>query len=93
MDSEVRYTFNSFSHSFTHSASLYLTPTKCRDFPGGPVVKNPSAYAGDMRDMGSISRSGRSPGEGNGNPLQYTCQEISMYRGAWQTTVHENAES
>ena len=52
------------------------------------MVKNPSAYAGDMRDMGSISRSGRSPGEGNGNPLQYTCQENPMDRGGWQATVH-----
>ena len=40
-------------------------------FPGGSVVKNPSASAGAVRDMGSILESGRSPGGGNGNPLQY----------------------
>ena len=56
--------------------------------PGGSVVKNPPASSGDGRDMGSISGSGRSPGEGNGNPLQYSCLENPMDRGAWQTTVH-----
>ena len=44
-------------------------------FPGGPVVKNPHANAGDIRDMGSIPGSGRSLGEGNGNPLQYSFPE------------------
>ena len=42
----------------------------------------------DARDGGSISGSGRSPGVGNGNPLQYSCLEISMERGAWWTIVH-----
>ena len=42
-------------------------------FPGGPVVKNPPASAGDIGDMGSIPGLGRSPGEGNGNPLLYFC--------------------
>ena len=46
------------------------------------VVKNPTANAGDTRDMGSIPGPGRSPGEGNGNPLQYSCLENSMGRGA-----------
>ena len=50
--------------------------------PGGSVVKNPPANAGDA-DMGLIPQSGRSPGEGNGNPLQYSCREKSMGRGAW----------
>ena len=54
-------------------------------FPGGSVVKNPPANAGDTS---SIPRSGRSPGGGNGNPLQYSCLENSMDRGAWQATVH-----
>ena len=44
-------------------------------------------------DIGSISRSGRSPGEGNGNPLQYYCRENSMDRGAWWATVHGHKES
>ena len=53
-----------------------------------PVVKNPPASAGDDRDAGLIPGSGRSPGEGNGNPLQYSCLENSMGREAWCTTVH-----
>ena len=54
-------------------------------FPGSSVVKNPPANA---RDGGSMSGSGRSPGEGNGNPLQYSCLENPMDRGAWQATVN-----
>ena len=52
------------------------------------VVKSPPANAGDIRDVGSIPGLGRSPGEGNGNPLQYPCLENLMDRGAWQATVH-----
>ena len=52
-------------------------------FPGGSVVKNPSANAGDTRDAGSVSGSGRSPGGGYGNPLQYSCLENPMDREAW----------
>ena len=52
--------------------------------PGGSLVKNLPANAGDV---GSISGSGRSPGEGNDNPLQYFCLENSMDRGAWRATV------
>ena len=51
-------------------------------FPGGTVVKNLPASAGDARDMGSILESGRYPGEGNGKPLQYSCLENPMDRGA-----------
>ena len=54
-------------------------------FPGGSVVKNLPANAGDM-DL--IPGLGRSPGEGNGNLLQYFCLGNSMDRGAWQATVH-----
>ena len=57
-------------------------------FPGGPVVKNPPASAGDIGDMGSIPGLGRSPGEGNGNPFQYSCLGNPMDRGAWWATVH-----
>ena len=57
------------------------------------VVKNLPANAGDIRDVGSIPGSGRSPGEGNGYPLQYSCLENPMDRGAWQATVHEVAKS
>ena len=51
------------------------------------VVKSPPANAGDLRDVGSIPRSGRSPAEGTGNPLQYSCLEDSMARGAWCATA------
>ena len=52
------------------------------------VVKNPTANAGDLRDVGSIPGSGRCPGEGNGSPLQYSCLENPTDRGAWWATVH-----
>ena len=57
-------------------------------FPGGSVVKNPPAYAGDTEDSGLIPGLERSPGVGNGNPLQYSCLENSMDREAWQAAVH-----
>ena len=56
------------------------------------VVKNLSANAGDLRDLGLVSGSGRSPGGGHGNPLQYSCLENSMDRGTWQAIVHRVAE-
>ena len=58
-------------------------------FPGGSVVKNPPASAGDV---GSVPESGRSPGEGNGNPLQYSCLENPMDRVVWWAGVHEVAK-
>ena len=57
------------------------------------VVKNPPANAGDARNVGSIPGLRRSPGEGNGNPLQYAFLENSMDRGAWQATVRGVAKS
>jgi len=51
------------------------------------VIKNPPANAGDVRDAGSAPGSGRSPGGGHGNPLQYSCLQNPMDRGAWQATV------
>ena len=54
-------------------------------FPGDSEVRNLSANAGDS---GSITGLGRSPGEGNGNPVQYPCLENSIDRGAWWATVH-----
>ena len=57
-------------------------------FPGGLVIKNPPANAGDTRDAGSIPGSRRSPGVGNSNPLQCSCLENSMDRGTCQDTVH-----
>ena len=58
------------------------------DFPGDAVVQNPHANAGDARNVGLIPGLGRSPGEGNGNPLQYSCWGNLMDRGAWQAAVH-----
>ena len=52
------------------------------------MVKNLPASAGDRRDMGSIPGLGRSLGGGHGNPLQHSCLENPMDRGAWQSTVH-----
>ena len=66
--------------------SLELSP----GFPGGSVVKNPPASAGDVV---SIPGSGRPPGEGNGNLLQYSCLENPMDRRPWWAMVHGVAES
>ena len=66
--------------------------TKCiaiqLGFPGDSVVKNPPAKAGDSRDVGSIPRSRQSPEGGNSSPLQYSCLENPMDRGAWWATIH-----
>ena len=59
-------------------------------FPGGSEVK---ASACNVGDLGSIPGLGRSPGEGNGNPLQYSCLANPMDGGAWWATVHRVAES
>ena len=61
-------------------------------FPGDLVVKNPPANVGDTGDAVSIPGLGRSPGVGNGNPLQYSCLENPMDRGAWKATVCRVAE-
>ena len=58
-------------------------------FPGDSVVKNPLANTGDA---GLIPGLGRSPGEGNGNPLQYSCLENPMDRGNWRATVYRVAK-
>ena len=61
-----------------------------RGFPGGSEGKESACSA---KDLDLIPGSERSPGEGNGYPLQYSCLEISMDRGAWQVTVHGAAKS
>ena len=61
-------------------------------FPGGTMVKNPHANVGDAGDMGSIPGSGRSPGGGNGSPLQHSCLKNPMDREAWRATVHRVAK-
>ena len=58
-----------------------------------PCGSEGKASAYSAGDLGSIPGSGRSPGEGNGNPLQYSCLENPMDSGAWRATVHEVAES
>ena len=57
------------------------------------MVKNPLGNSGNMRDMGSIPGWGRSPGEGYGNPLQYSCMENPMDREAWWVTDYGVAKS
>ena len=57
------------------------------------MIKNPPAIAGDLRNVGSIPGSGRSPGGGHGNPLQYSCLENPMDKGAWWATVHPVTKS
>ena len=64
-----------------------------RHFPGDANGKESASNAGDARDGGSVSGLGRSPGGENGNPLQYSCLENCMNRGAWRTTVHGVAKS
>ena len=67
------------------SPADYLTSNFDQGFPGGSVVKSPPAKAGITV---STPGWGRSAGEGNGNPLQYSCLEHPMDRGAWWATVH-----
>ena len=75
------------------SDSCYLLWGCCPGFPCCSQVENLPANAGDTRDMDLIPESGRSSGEGNGKPLQYSCLENSMDRGAWRDTVQGVAMS
>ena len=61
----------------------FTTSYELISFPGGSVVKNPPASVGATGHMGLIPGLGRSPGERNGNPLQYSCLENYIVRGAW----------
>ena len=76
--------FISLDHTFCFLVALFL------GFPGGSVVKNLPANAGNT---GSIAVLGRSPEEGNGNLLQYSCLENLMDRGTWWAAVHGIAKS
>ena len=71
---------------------MFIVVVPYRDFPGGVVVRNLPPSTGDARHPGSVPGSGRSPGVGNGNPLQYSCLENYMDRGAWWAAVHGIAE-
>ena len=91
------YPTHTHTHTHTHTITLHPLYHKQRhldrralyligwSFPHSSVSKESSCNAGNP---GSIPGSGRSPGEGNGNPLQYSCLENSINRGAWQATVH-----
>ena len=70
-----------------------MVPTVERASQVALVVKNPPANAGDIKDAGLILGLGRSPGEGHGNPLQYSCLENRLDRGAWWATVHRVSKS
>ena len=78
------------AHCTLNGTCLVLNKDLMQDFSGGPVVGNLSSNAGDM---GSIPGSGRSPEGGHGNPLQYSCLENPMDRGAWLAAVHGVAKS
>ena len=81
-------------HGYSRIAHRKIVKTKARQrFPGGTVVKNLPANAGDARDTGLIPELERSHGEGNGHLLQCSYLENSMDREAWQATVHEVAKS
>ena len=74
-------------------SSFFLNTLSWEGFLGVLVVKNLPAIAGDVRDTGWIPRSGRSPGGGPGNPLQYSCLGNPMDRGACWATTHRVAKS
>ena len=81
-----------FFFSSSQLAPILVTP-KIGTSLMALVVKNPPANAGDIKDLGSIPGSGRSPGGRNGNPLKYSCLENTMDRGAWGASVHRVAKS
>jgi len=70
-----------------------MTIQRSRGFLGGLVGKESACSAGDAGDLGSIPGSGRTSGGGNGNPLQWSCLENPMDRGAWWAIVHRVAKS
>ena len=76
-----------------HGPTLGIAPGFGLIFCVAQVVRSPPANAEDIRDTGSIPGSGKPPGVGNGNPLQYSCLENPMNRGPWQATVHGVAKS
>ena len=82
------YTFFIFCHVY----SLGSVEAQFHALWGFPVGSEVKASASNAGDPGSIPGSGRSPGEGNGNPLQHSCLENPMDRGAWRETVHGVAE-
>ena len=96
LEGKTPYSSESFPISSLRQEKVYLIIVCLyhHDFPGGRVVKNPPANAGDARDIGLIPGLERFPGGGNGNPLQYACLENSMDRGgAWRAAVRGVSKS
>ncbi|CAI9165511.1 unnamed protein product [Rangifer tarandus platyrhynchus] len=79
-----------FTSKLTQGSAVLVVVSTCLGFPGGSEGKVSACNVGDP---GSIPQSGRFPGEGNGNPLQYSCLENPMDGGAWWATVHGVAKS
>ena len=79
--------------AFSHWIIYYRKTFYNAGFPDGLVVKNLPANAGASGDEGLIPGSGGSPGEGNGNPFQYSCLQNPMDRGAWRAVVHRVTKS
>ena len=89
----VAISFSLISALCSLEAKIRMVTVVTRGFPGGAVARNPPAKARDSRDAGSIPGSGNPSGEGNGNPLQYSCLENSMVRSLVRATVHGVTES
>ena len=88
--SNVLHVLNVFPRDFFDYCHLMIRLLSHWGFPGGSDSKEPACNAGEL---GSIPGSGRFSGEGNGNPLKFSCLENSMDRGAWRATVHGVTES
>ena len=82
---QLKSLYTNIPHILSETRYFSFTPSSLEIacFPGGSVVKNPPAYAGNVKDMSSIPGLERCPGEGNGNPLQYSYLGNPMDRGAW----------
>ena len=96
MDKEdVIHTYNRIllNHQKEQHRVICSDVARPRGFLVGSVVKNSPGSAGDARDRDSVSELGRSSGEGNDNPLPYSCPENSMQRGAWWAMVHRVPKS
>ena len=85
-----RVVFSPFCRWRKEILGTFINLLQPMDLPGGTLLKNPPANAGDT---GSVPGLGRSPGEGNGNPLQYSCLWNPVDRGAWRPTAHGVAKS
>ena len=96
LDKNYSWPLNSTSLNYAslliHRFFFHKYYSTIRAFQVALVLKNLSASARDTRDTGSIPGLGRSPGEGNGNALQYSCLENSIDRGAWWAAVHGTTE-